>query len=57
MNVVAFKDMESGWDYDEWVLRKRVLDMRRDFTGFGGPVKDIVKVCLHSLSCVPKAGF
>jgi len=44
MNVVAFKNQYSPWEHEEWVLKNKGAEFKRDFEGWGKPVQSILKV-------------
>ncbi|KAI9752092.1 MAG: hypothetical protein M1815_000716 [Lichina confinis] len=43
MNVVAFHD-QPVWEHEQWILRKKGAEMRRDFVGWGKPVQSIMEL-------------
>lgn len=51
VNVVAFKDKPDGvWEHEQWVVKKKKEEMRRDFVGWGKPVQAIIQVSIYLFS-------
>jgi salicylate hydroxylase len=44
MNVIAFKNLDTDWEHEAWVLKNKGAEMKRDFEGWGKPVQAILKV-------------
>jgi salicylate hydroxylase len=46
MNVVAFKNQDTPWKHEDWVLKNKGAEFKHDFEGWGKPVQSILKVRL-----------
>lgn len=56
MNVVAFHNKNNGlWEHDQWVLKRKGEDMRRDFENWGTPVRTVLGVSDDRLTILPFA--
>ena len=44
MNVIAFKNQDTDWEHEAWVLKNQGAEMKSDFEGWGKPVQAILNV-------------
>jgi salicylate hydroxylase len=44
MNVIAFKNLDTEWEHEAWVLKNKGAEMKRDYEGWGEPVQAILRV-------------
>jgi salicylate hydroxylase len=44
MNVIAFKNQDTPWEHENWVLKSKGDEFKQDFEGWGKPVQSIVEV-------------
>jgi len=44
MNVIAFKNQDTPWEHDSWVLKNKGAEMKQDFEGWGKPVQSLLEV-------------
>ncbi|KAH8585960.1 putative salicylate hydroxylase [Bisporella sp. PMI_857] len=44
MNVIAFKNQYTPWEHENWVLKGKGDEFKRDFEGWGKPVQSILEL-------------
>jgi salicylate hydroxylase len=44
MNVIAFKNQDTPWEIESWVVKSQGDAFKRDFEGWGKPVQSILQV-------------
>ncbi|EHK97606.1 putative Salicylate hydroxylase [Glarea lozoyensis 74030] len=44
MNVIAFKNQDTPWEHESWVVKNQGDAFKRDFEGWGKPVQSILQL-------------